>query len=506
VSALNRDAGEQRHRFLLCAVAFTFVFFAGCRHNPRQMGMYDLWESAKSVSVSVVSPGRWSAPRPESSQPLVQEPSVAANAAASVSKPEIDPVTELAADGRSPSKNSTSTQSIADAESGNAGTYHAAFGSELESPAVAQSGHNSSDDIFADQGQQQVERLKAALDDDAERAEGSPRQSGSAHDVRVRVDSMVEKARRLFDLGQLREARHAAKVAHDLGDSARLDYSPDEERPIDLVQRIDDRIKETMELADEIDASPSTTIADVTPRADRASMTSPPPVANSAATAANSKPVPLAKVTEPESNTKARKDWTQGLNVFRRDRKSNPVAASLATPVSAVMPNAEIAIPLGLETDIEANETNDRAVVQANRSLTLSKPAHSDSPSEPQDFIESPENTTDLNEESSEVVSLALGVDASRNQSNLSISPPWPDDFAVPRKLNVEEPTSTPVDFDEVEPLSPFRDVAGQSSNPATTPAICDSPRPCDQSWVFGIALFAVCAIAAVFWYRRGAV
>jgi hypothetical protein len=463
------------------------------------MGMYDLWESAKSVSVSVVSPGRWSAPRPESGQPLVQEPSVAANAAASVSKPEIDPASELAADGRSPSKNLTEPQSITDEESATAGIHHAAFGSDLESPGVAQSGHNSSDDIFADQGQQQVERLKAVLDDDAERAEGSPRQSGSAHDVRVRVDSMVEKARHLFDLGQLREARHTAKAAHDLGDSARLDYSPDEERPIDLVQRIDDRIKETMELADEVGASPSTTIADATP-------TSPPSAANNANTATNSKPAPLAKVAEPESSVKTRKDWTQGLNVFRPYRKSNPVAAPLATPVSAVTPNADIAIPLGLETDIESNETNDRAVVQANRSLTLSKPADSISPSAPQDFIEPPENTTDLNEESSEMVSLGLGVDANRDQSGLPIAPPWPDDFAVARKLKVDESASTPVDFDEVEPLSPFRDVAGQSSNPVTTPAICDSPRACDQSWVFGIAVFAVCAIVAVFWYRRGAV
>ncbi|MDB5341698.1 MAG: hypothetical protein JWP89_75 [Schlesneria sp.] len=467
---------------------------AGCKHTPRQT-MTGLWESVPQV--------RWTGSRVEPGQPAKPEPSVAANAAASVSKPD--------ANSRSPSTSEKPTRTgLASGSSkmdpvqtaGNVETTNqvsaSGYNSEAEYSAMAQDSATTENGL-ADQGQDQIERLKAALDDDAERAEGSPRQSGSAHDVRVRVDSMVEKARRLFDLGQLREARHAAKVAHDLGDSARLDYSPDEERPIDLVQRIDDRIKETMELADEVGASPSTTIADVTP-------TSPPPVANTAATAANSKPAPLAKVAEPDSSVKTRKDWTQGLNVFRPYRKSNPVAASLAAPIPTVMPNAEIAIPLGLETDIEANETNDRAVVQANRSLTLSKPAHSNSLSERQDFVESPENSADLNEESSEVVSLALGAEASRNQSDLSISPAWPDEFVAPHKLNVEEPTSTPVDFDEVEPLSPFRDVAGQSSIPAAPPAICDSPRPCDQSWVFGSALFAVCAIVAVFWYRRGAV
>lgn len=473
---------------------------AGCKHTPRQT-MTGLWDSVPQV--------RWTGSRVESGQLAKPEPSVAANAAASVSKPD--------AETRSSSTSEKSTRpGLASSKmdpvqtAGNVETPNqvsaSGYNSEAESSAAAKVDSTNTENAFADQGQDQIERLKAALDDDAERAEESPRQSGTAHDVRVRVDSMVEKARRLFDLGQLREARHTAKVAHDLGDSARLDYSPDEERPIDLVQRIDDRIKETIDLADEIDASPSTTIADVTPSADRPSMTSPPSVANSAAAAPNSKSAPLAKVAEPESNVKARKDWTQGLNVFRRDRKSNPIAAPVATHVSAVVPNTEITIPLGLETDIEANESNDRAVVQANRSMTLSKAPRSNSPSEPQDFIEPPENSTDLNEESSGVVSLALGADASRNQSDLSISPPWPDDFAAPRQLNVEEPTSTSVDFDEVEPLSPFRDVAAQPSNPAPTPTICDSPRPCDQSWFVGIALFAVCALVAVFWYRRGAV
>ena len=458
--------------------------------------MSGLWESVPQV--------RWTGSRLEPGQPAKPEPSVAANAAASVTKPDAD--TNSPSTSEKPTRTGLASassrmdpiQTVGNVESSNQVTA-SGYNSEAESSAMAPQDLVTTENAFADQGQDQIERLKAALDDDAERAEGSPRQSGTAHDVRVRVDSMVEKARRLFDLGQLREARHTAKVAHDLGDSARLDYSQDEERPIDLVQRIDDRIRETMDVADEVDDSASTTIADVTP-------TSPPPVANTAATVANSKPAPLAKVAEPDSGVKTRKDWTQGLNVFRPYRKSNPVAAPLATPVSAVMPNAEIAIPLGLETDIEANETNDRAVVQANRSLTLSKPVQANSPSAPQDSIEPPENTTDLDEESSEVVSLDLGVDASRNQSGLSISPPWPDDFAVPRKVNIEDSASMPVDFDEVEPLSPFRDVAGQSSNPATTPATCDSARPCDQSWVFGIALFAVCATVAVFWYRRGAV
>src|SRR5262249_21123283 len=115
---------------------------------------------------------------------------------------------------------------------------------------------NKPEAVVSEPSNSQIERLKAALDDDAERAKEPSRQL-SNHDVRVRVESLLQRSRNLFDLGQLREARHTAKIAHELGDSAKLDYSPDEERPIDLVQRIEDQLKEADALAAAKPAEPS---------------------------------------------------------------------------------------------------------------------------------------------------------------------------------------------------------------------------------------------------------
>lgn len=455
--------------------------------------MSGLWESVPQV--------RWTGNRPEAGQVVNTEPSVAANAAASVTKSDVKPPSSSTPE-NPPFGGFANADPVQAARGVETSIHRSAggYGSTDVDRAAASVLDSAADSTQMDQGQDQIEQLKAALDYDAERAQGSPRQSGTSHDIRVRVDVLVEKARHLFDLGQFREARHTAKVAHDLGDSARLDYSPDEERPIDLVQRIDDRIKETMEQGDKVDASATTVIADPSLIPDRASAASTSPVANAAV---DRKLSAMGKAAEPEPNVKARKDWTQGLSVFRRDRKSNPSGSPLTTPASTALPNTGATTsPLRLDAEVE---TNDPAVVQANRSLTLSKPTPTISSVERQGVVEFPAIATDLSQESSETISPALGTDATRDQPDTSIAAAWPDDFATPRKLKIEEPTSAPVDFEEVEPLSPFRDVAGQSSS-ATSTLASDSPRACDQSWIIGIALFAACAILAVFWYRRGAV
>ena len=102
-----------------------------------------------------------------------------------------------------------------------------------------------------DGGQDQLERLKAALTEDAKRNTEPSLSTGVSGDARLRVDSLLSRARRLFDIGQFIEARQIAQVAQELGETARLDYSPDEERPIDFVHRIDDQLQAMQEPSDE---------------------------------------------------------------------------------------------------------------------------------------------------------------------------------------------------------------------------------------------------------------
>ena len=227
--------------------------------------MSDLWDAVPQV--------RWSGSRTDpTAAPVKAEPSVAANVATTAEpirggdRVDREPVraqlVSPAGDSRPPNANAVETTLGSDS-AGDPTATSLSPGVSPSSGAPASSGvHASSEvaitaggdsetvrvagstpqDVLNDPSTDQIARLKAALNDDTERAKSPARQVGGAHDVRVRVESMLARARRLFDLGQLREARHAAKTAHDLGDSARLDYSPDEERPIDLVQRIDSQL------------------------------------------------------------------------------------------------------------------------------------------------------------------------------------------------------------------------------------------------------------------------
>ncbi len=186
--------------------------------------------------------------------------------------------------------------------------------------------------------------MKEALSEDARRAKEPNRHAGGPSDARVRVESLLTRARRLFDIGQLTEARRTAQLAQDLGETARLDYSPDEERPIDLVHRIDDQMQSTAD----VPSKPTTELADNELNPSKAETSKP---------AAGDEPTGLS--------------WWRGsgIGVFRRERK--PVAteeASNAVPVAAESPR----VSLGLDTDADSETDSREAVVQANRSVALS--------------------------------------------------------------------------------------------------------------------------------------
>lgn len=439
--------------------------------------MSDLWGAVPQV--------RWPVSRLDQNVASGQaEPSVTANVAASSVKPLVDEPTpgidsaDTSPAGEKPVDVSRPVMSQVLSASGE-------LNSPGESMEVVDAGGKDPTSVFGDPAGDQIEQLKAALNDDAERAKVAPRQAGGAHDVRIRVESMLDRARRLIDLGQLTEARVAAKTAHDLGHTARLDYSPEEERPIDVVQRIDDQIKESQTSA----TSPDERAPDM---AVNAEVTRRPP-----------RP-------DVDSNPRQRKDWGYGLNVFRRDRKppSGTVPAVAAAPANSPAGNVIETLPTQITLGIEESEANDNVVVQANRRLTLVK---SESP-EGVD-VEPYRRELELNGTVPTAPRLPRADDSGADEEQEQPTPTmdlseesWPSETSESgrRKVRSESSTLAAADFDEVEPLQPFRDVAATPA-PVRIEDEVETPTRVGQLGFAGLIACAVCAVVALFWYRRGA-
>lgn len=505
---------SQRDSLLVVALSLSLAVM-GCAHNSRTMSKM-VWNAATQGRWSG-SQGRW--PGYPMAEPKGAEPSVTANAAASrvssvAGGSPSDGVTK--ADSSRPSASGSASPVPSDQISTASGTMTpqkpdavSAAGGDLFDDELGESPNAQT--LTADTTAEQVERLKAALDDDAERAKQPPRPAASSHEVRVRVDSMLDRARRLFDLGQLREARHTAKIAHDLGHSARLDYSPDEERPIDLVQRIDDQLKESEAQTEPEGTAPSESSATPPPAVPLpAAPTSAPPAAVSAAASRDAKP-------HENEQPRSRRDWSYGLNKFRKDKKpTEPTTGNAVVATAPTRTDAETTAPQ-VATDAGANPNDgpEQAVVQANRSLTLIKAEQPDVRAErfdrdssapiaviPYQRNISPEDTEDSNPASSDVETRA-------DEESSDVEPidrTWPREITspTPRPAN-DDPAPMPVEFEEVKPLTPFRDVAAPATAESAESLQVETPRNSNSGILWGLAAFGACAIVAFICYRRGA-
>ena len=462
--------------------------------------MSDLWEAVPQV--------RWSGRVDQPVVPQKAEPSVTANVAATADAAKPDPTVNGTPEqplSSTLAKASTTSeanhvQTVSDSKDrGDPTTASEVAVATVSKSRVAENESlepTTPQAVFADPSLDQIERLKAALNDDAERAKSSPSHASTTPEVRVRVESMVTRARHLFDLGKLREARQAAKSAHDLGDSARLDYSPDEERPIDLVQRIDDQLREA---AQPTEAAPQQTAGLIDDRGD--------PKAVAAITVGQPDPRTL-KGSEIDSGGRPRRDWS--LNVFRRDRKTSPLDPG-PTPPGIVVINSASAVQSIVEADAISSRESDSAIVQANRSLTLVKaqaspnvdrqPRDSSTPIAYAPFQRAGETSEEL-------------LDSTTGDAAIAKQPPeidplpatWPAAIALPPRIIVDEPTNPPADVEEVKPIVPFRDVAGRRSHSIQQPEGIENAPAGNWSWLIGVAIFAACAVVAIFWYRRGAI
>lgn len=476
---------------VLSAIILIPMFAVGCTHSPRQ-AMSDLWGAVPQV--------RWS--RTEAQVESKPEPSVVANAAKPVEKN--DPLASespdssdvLASEGVSEPVELTIEQGKPDAGISSKSQPPHPRGTRSEVvPGHQSDGPNH--DIAQSQSDQEIERLKAALTEDAERAKEPARQLSGAHDARVRVESLVERARQLFAGGKLREARHTAQVAQDMGESAHLDYAPDEERPADLIHQIDDQLRKTSQ-------SPASLPADQSPAGS-------PAVAK--ANDADSPAQGFTSVTDDStSKSKSRRDWSYGLSVFRRDRKSSASAPSEPPAVvqTSVAPATEISpvrIELGLESDDAQQPTRSKAVVQANRSVTLD-PGNNTVEVEQSLSDESDaaviRNSGDNEAAPVEDQGRQFPTDRESDPPNLSAESNWLSEKSDESRRSPLEDDSAPPETDDLRPIGRFHDVTRQ--RPAE-PKGDENQTACglECGGLAALGLFGICGIFAIFWYRRGA-
>lgn len=89
---------------------------------------------------------------------------------------------------------------------------------------------------------QRLQELKHALQADVDQLLSSEDTSRTPHPLRLRVDALLRRARDLLNVGRLSEARRSAQLAVDLSDAVALEFLPSEERPVDLLREIDERL------------------------------------------------------------------------------------------------------------------------------------------------------------------------------------------------------------------------------------------------------------------------
>ena len=113
-------------------------------------------------------------------------------------------------------------------------------------PEVVRSDDSETDGLVeADRSDSSMERLNAALTDDIAQANSLPQRSVTSLDARIKVDSLLTRAKQLFEIGQLEQAHQTALTAQEISDASQIDFFPDEDRPVDLIRRIEGQLKES---------------------------------------------------------------------------------------------------------------------------------------------------------------------------------------------------------------------------------------------------------------------
>ncbi len=356
----------------------------------------------------------------------------------------------------------------------------------FESTDILESNSKSFDNE-GDRGDSPLERLNAALSDDALQAQSLPQRSVTMLEERFRVDSLLSRANRLIEIGQLQEARGSALLAQQVGDAAQLDYSPDEDRPIDLIRRIDGQLEE-IRLADQ-----SGTEELEEPEQTLTTLESASP-----ADVTSNSPERELKVLTPKN-----RNWSA---FFRREKKSPASAeAGIRAPETVTLGPPKVVRDDYRSVIRPSNRTAPHdAVVMANRSVSLgaiesvtetSTPVPSDS-DDRNTAAEDVQRASDSRSTSLEVtrfrsdrtVSFAASSDSSRSKFEADESTgPLPEIDAVDTEMprHIDEPAN------------------GGEPDRLERPDSIEPIRP-DDGWMIYLFI-AACTVLAVICYRRGA-
>ena len=333
-----------------------------------------------------------------------------------------------------------------------------------------------------------LERLNAALSDDALQAQSLPQRSVTMLEERFRVDSLLSRAGRLIEIGQLQQAKEAALLAQELGDAAQLDYSPDEDRPIDLIRRIDGQL-EAIRLADQPapkeDNEPENAVATEAPSSDDVAVPS------------NSPEKELKVLTRKNRN------WSA---FFRREKKTS---APSAEPGRHAPETLTLGTPASVRDDSQsvarsAGTVRRDAVVMANRSVSLAN-AEPANERESTAFPDSDDQKTSVEDPFAGTIPNSTGLENSRVRSDRAVS------FAVSSDSSrttsePDEGTGAFPEVDAVETLIPTHEVETETDNEPTRPSRSDSTesiRPADGTLFY--LTMAACTVLALIYYRRGA-
>ncbi|WP_397571215.1 hypothetical protein [Schlesneria sp. T3-172] len=220
-----------------------------------------------------------------------------------------------------------------------------------ESPATTEESAQAS--LKSDRKRSPLERLDAALNNDLQQARALPQQSETIKEQRNRVDLLIARAKALLSMGQHEQALEMADLAQQLSDSHQLDFHPDEDRPADVVRRIEGQMEAVGDLPEsELGRSES----------GKASKDAVDPL--------EKKIDPNSPEQELKELTRKNRNWTA---LFRRVKKTS------AVELDGILPSSE-AVTLGLPLDLNTAETlperglksvQPGAIVRANRSVSL---------------------------------------------------------------------------------------------------------------------------------------
>lgn len=332
-----------------------------------------------------------------------------------------------------------------------------------------------------------MERLIATLSDDDLPEQALPQRSVTDLSDRVRVDTLLGQSKKFLEIGRLEQARLSAVLAQELSESVQLDYSPEEERPIDLVRRIESQI-EAVKIDGEAPAA--TAIAGLS---DPES-----PAADGSET--------KSSIAEKDASrfARLRKDLT---SLFRREKKpdsTNPVTSSpSATPsANSTESRADNEARVTVQQTSQTHSTRTRdSIVTANRSMALE--VADDRQSEPVDDNTAEPSSIELNlataekrqaatdEQESSALDIRFNADSSTD--------------SIPASLDTDDAAPVPTDFEITEAPGPAQFSKGSSERRS----IIENPIPVEPSsfsfdWTLfyvGFAAFGALAFGA---YRRG--